>query len=101
MARCFVILSSRLGQYHTELGPGLRLCESYDYLFCGQNKARFDIAVLLEDTKVRVVDETPPERVNHIPSKFLAKFASLEEARAKLQSLVKFGTVDAALRRLP
>jgi hypothetical protein len=96
-----VILTSRPGQYRTELGPGLRLCESYDYLFCGQNKARFDIAVLLQETKVRVVDETPPERVNDIPSKFLPKFANLEEARAELHSLVKFGRVDAALRRVP
>lgn len=97
----FVILTSRPGQYRTELGPSLRLCESYDYLFCGQNKARFDIAVLLQDAKVRVVDETPPERVNDIPSKFLPKFASLEEARAELRSLVKFGSADAALRRVP
>jgi hypothetical protein len=97
----FVILTSRPGQYRTELGPGLQLCESYDYLFCGRNKARFDIAVLLEDGKIRVVDETPPERINDIPSKFLPKFASLEEARAELRSLVKFGTVDAALRRVP
>ncbi|HUB46666.1 MAG TPA: ferredoxin [Acetobacteraceae bacterium] len=97
----FVILTSRPGQYRTEPGPGLRLCESYDYLFCGQNKARFDIAELLHDVKVRVVDETPPERVNDIPSKFLPKFASLEEARAELRSLVRFGMVDAALRRVP
>ncbi len=97
----FVILTSRPGQYHTELGPGLRRCESYDYLFCGQNKARFDIALLLQDVKVRVVDETPPERVNDIPSKFLPKFASLEDARAALHALVKFGSVDAALRRVP
>jgi len=97
----FVILTSRHGQYRTEVGPGLRLCESYDYIFCGQNKARFDIAVLLHDVKVRVVDETPPERVNDIPSKFFPRFASLQEARTELQSLVRFGTVDAALRRLP
>lgn len=97
----FVILTSRPGQYRTEPGPGLLVCESYDYVFCGQNKARFDIAVLQQDGKVRVVDETPPERVNDIPSKFLPKFASLDEARAELRSLVTFGTVDAALRRVP
>lgn len=97
----FVILTSRPGQYRTELGPGLRRCERYDYLFCGQNKARFDIAELLRDVKVRVVDEAPPERVNDIPSKFLPKFPSLEEARAELHSLVKFGSLDVALRRLP
>lgn len=97
----FVILTSRPGQYRTELSDGLRLCESYDYLFCGQVKAHFDIAVLLRDLKVRVVDETPPERVNTIPSKFLPKFASLEAARAELQALAGATGVDVALRRLP
>lgn len=97
----FVILTSRPGQYRTELGPGLLPCESYDYLFCGESKARFDIALLLQDVKVRVVDETPPERVSDIPSKFLPKFASLEEARAELQSLAKFRSLNVALRRVP
>lgn len=97
----FVILTSRPGQYRTELTDGLRLCESYDYLFCGQVKAHFDIAVLLRDMKVRVVDETPPERLNTIPSKLLPKFASLEDARAELQTLVRGSGVDVALRRLP
>lgn len=97
----FVILTSRPGQYRTELTDGLRLCESYDYLFCGEIKARFDIAVLLREMKVRVVDEAPPERVNTIPSKFLPHFASLDEARAQLQSLVRGPGVDVALRRLP
>jgi len=97
----FVILTSRPGQYRTELGPGLHHCESYDYLFCGQAKARFDIALLLQDVKIRVVDETPPERVNQIPSKFLPKFSSLAAARAELQGLVRFGSIDARLRRVP
>ena len=97
----FVILTSRPGQYRTELSDGLQLCESYDYLFCGQVKAHFDIAVLLRDLKVRVVDEAPPERVNTIPSKFLPKFASLEGARAELQSLAGATGLDVALRRLP
>jgi hypothetical protein len=97
----FVILTSRPGQYRTELSDGLRLCESYDYVFCGQVKAHFDIAVLLRDLKVRVVDEAPPERVNNIPSKFLPKFASLEAARAELESLAGVTGLDVALRRLP
>lgn len=94
----FVILSSRPGKYRTEIGDGLRLCESYQYQFCGRTTARFDIAALLHETKIRVVDETPPERVNDVPCKFLAKFATIEEARAELQSLVRFRGVDTALQ---
>ncbi len=96
----FVILTSRPGQYRTELGDGLAMCEAYDYLFCGQAKARFVIAELLRDVKVRVIDETPPERVNEIPSKFLQKFATVDDARAQLHSLVSFRGIDTMLRRL-
>ena len=97
----FVILSSRPGQYRTELGDGLEACETYDYLFAGQPKARFVIANLLRDVKIRVIDEAPPGRVNDIPSKFLQKFATVEAARAQLHSLTSFGGMDTTLRRLP
>lgn len=96
----FVILSSRPGQYRSEPNDAFRPCESYDYVFCGQNKARFVIAEQLRDSKIRVVDEAPPERVNEIPSKFLPKFATIEAARAELAALVRFGGLDASLRRL-
>jgi hypothetical protein len=53
---------------------------------------------LLRDVKVRVVDETLPERINDIPSKFLEKFVTIEAARARLRSLVGFGRLDTELR---
>ncbi len=97
----FVILTSRPGQYRTELGDGLQACEAYDYLFAGQPKARFVIASLLRDVRIRVIDEAPPERINDIPCKFLQKFATVEDARAQLQGLASFRGMDAVLRRLP
>jgi hypothetical protein len=97
----FVILTSRPGQYRTEPGDGLEIRETYDYVFCGQAKARFVIVALLREVKIRVIDETPPERINDIPCKFLQKFATIDDARAQLRSLVSFGGMDTALRRLP
>ena len=96
----FVILASQFGRYRTELGDGLDPHETYEYLFCGQPKARYVIAALLRDVKVRVVDETPPERINDIPSKFLEKFATVEAARDRLRALTGFGGLDTALRRI-
>ena len=96
----FVILTSRPGQYRTEPGDGLRSCEAYEYGFGGQTKASFVIAELLRDVKVRVIDETPPERINDIPSKFLEHFASVEAARARLRSLTRFGGLDTTLRKV-
>jgi hypothetical protein len=96
----FVILTSRPGQYRTELGDGLRSCEAYEYTFHGQTKASFVIAELPREVKVRVIDETPPERINDIPSKFLEHFVSVEAARARLRTLTRFGGLDTALRKI-
>jgi hypothetical protein len=97
----FVILTSKTGQYRTEIGDGLRACEAYAYLFHGREKAHFVIAELQRDTRVRIVDEAPPAAVNEVPSKFLQKFASVEAARRQLEALVSFGKVRATLARLP
>ena len=74
----YVILTSKPGQFRTELADGLRPLEAYDYLFYGQTKAHFVIAELLEDrTKIRVVEDDTAI-VNDVPSKFLEKFETTE-----------------------
>ncbi|HVY14421.1 MAG TPA: ferredoxin [Rhodopila sp.] len=95
----FVILTSKPGQFRTELTEGLTPREAWDYLFHGQAKAHFVIAELGTATKIRIVDETPPVRVNEIPCKFLEKFETVDAARAQLQGLVRAGRVDTALVR--
>jgi hypothetical protein len=97
----FVILSSRPGIYHTDANDDLLVVETWDYRFCGQVKTSFAIAELLRACKVRVVDETPPERVALVPSKFLPTFDSVEAARTELRVLVGFGSIDATLDLRP
>ena len=97
----YVILSSKAGVYHTSLNDALRPCETYDYLFCGQKKARYVIAELLREGKIRVTDETPPIVTTEVPSKFLPRFPTIEAARNELRQLVRFGTMDAVLEKLP
>ena len=96
----FVILTSRPGQYRTEPGEACRVCETYEYVFCGQIKAEFAIAEQLRAARVRVVDEAPPQKVNEIPSRLLPHFDTIEAARAQLESLTRSGTLDIALRRV-
>ncbi len=96
----FVILTSKPGQYRTEIGDGVQPLEAYDFLFCAQKRARFVIAELTRDTKIRVVDEAPPPVVNEVPSKFFEKFATVEAAREELQSLVATGRITTELVRL-
>ncbi|MES2186003.1 MAG: ferredoxin [Pseudomonadota bacterium] len=96
----YVILTSKPGQFRTEIGEGLRPAESYDYLFCGRCKARFVIAELLSDpttTRVVVVDESGAPAVNRVPVKFLEKFDTVARARRELEHLTRFGSVDTVL----
>ena len=95
----FVILTSKPGQFRTELGEGMTLVEAYDYMFCGRKRAHFVIAEIEGNPKVKIVEESSPV-VNHVPSKFLPKFATLEKARAELQQLAHFGQMDVALVKL-
>ncbi|HET9576587.1 MAG TPA: ferredoxin [Usitatibacter sp.] len=93
----FVILTSKPGQYRTEIGEGLEPVERYDYTLCGRTRARFVIARLAGPTRVRVVDETPPPVVNYVPSKFLPRFETLEGARRELADLARSGGGDFGL----
>ena len=97
----YVILTSKPGQFRTELVDGLRPCESYDYLFYGQKKARFVIAELERPVAVRVIDEVPPAVVNSIASKLFESFDTIEAARTELDHLTSFGNMDTRLELVP
>jgi hypothetical protein len=100
----YVILTSKPGQFRTELGDGMRAIESYDYIFCGRKRAHFVIVELSADVKVKIVDESAPREaapaVNLVPSKFLPRFDSVEDARHELERLASLGKLDIALVRL-
>jgi hypothetical protein len=95
----YVILTSKPGQFRTELVDGVHAVEAYDYLFCGRPRARFVIAELAREVKIRIVDEAGAPVVNLVPSKFLPRFATLEKARTELNQLAGNGAVDAKLVR--
>jgi len=96
----YVILTSKPGNFRTEIRSGLRPLQAYDYLFYGQKKAHFVIAELLEDTKIRVIEEGT-SIINDVPSKFFEKFESVERALAELEHLTRFGSVEAKLEKVP
>ena len=96
----YVILTSKPGQFRTEIADGLRPLAAYDYLFYGIRKATFVIAELVEETKVRVIDEAwSPPIVNEVPSKFLEKFETPERALSELEHPITFGHMDTKLRK--
>ena len=95
----YVILTSKPGKFRTEIVDGLRPLEAYDYLFYGEKKARFVIAELLKDTKIRVIEEGTLI-VNDVPSKFFDKFATVERALIELKHLTSFGSVEATLEKV-
>jgi hypothetical protein len=96
----YVILTSKPGQFRTEVTDGLEPLEAYDYLCFGRKRAGFVIARLTTPTRIRIVDETPPPVVNLVPSKFLPKFESIEGARRELQELAQSGGDDFVLKLL-
>jgi hypothetical protein len=93
----FVILTSKPGQFRTEISEDLQPVEAYDYVFCGRMRAHFVIANLAREVKITIVDESSPPVVNHVPSKLLAKFETVEAAQRELKSLTRFGNMDTSL----
>ena len=96
----FLILTSKDGQFHSETVDGLVARETYDYVFYGQRKARFVIAEMQRDVRVRIVEATDQPLVNEVPTKFFPKFETLEQARAELRHLTGFGTMQTVLERV-
>lgn len=92
-----MILTSKPGQFRTEIGEDMQPVEAYDYLFCGRKRAHFVIASLTRDVKIAIVDESSPPVVNQVPSKFLTKYQTVEAARDELKSLTQFGGMDISL----
>ncbi|MBB5755293.1 ferredoxin [Prosthecomicrobium pneumaticum] len=95
----YVILTTKPGQFRTEISDGVVPVESYDYLFYGRNRARFTIAELLKsEARITIVEDEPPQITNSVPSKLFEKFDSLEEARAELETLTHYGSMDIVLK---
>ena len=92
----YVILTSKPGQFRTELVAGLRSIEAYDYLFCGRKRAHFVIAELEREVRIRIVEETGAAVVNLVPSKFLPRFTTVEKAR---DEIIQLAGKDATLVR--
>jgi len=94
----YAILTSKPGQYHAQADDGATPVEAYEYLFYGRTRAIFQVIRLEHETRVNITEETPPYISNSVPTKFLEKFDTLDEARASLQQLIGFGKLDARLR---
>jgi len=96
----YVVLTTRPGEFRTEMSPGVHPVETYDYIFYGRKRASFTIARLsdLVHTRIRIVEDEPPQIVNDVPCKLFEKFASVDEARHELRTLTTYGTMDIQLR---
>jgi len=95
----YVILTSKPGLYTATLEAEDAVVESYKYLFYGRCKAVFHLAHLDAEAKVHIVEAEPPHVHNIVSAKFLDHFDTLDQARAELNHLVRFGSLDAVLQR--
>lgn len=95
----YVILTTKPGQFRTEVTEGLTAVEAYDYILFGKRKAQFVIARIEGSPKIRIVEDDPPHVVNLVPSKFLQKYDTIGAAHQELLHLAKFSTTDARLEK--
>ncbi|KAA0012061.1 ferredoxin [Billgrantia pellis] len=96
----YIILTSKLGEYDARPGQGIAPVESYEYFFYGKKKANFTIAVVSGDEgRVSIVEAGEGGKTNSVPLKFFERFDTVEAARAELEQLVAFGSIDARLER--
>ena len=59
----YVILTSKPGQFRTEIVDGLRPLEAYDYLFYGQTRRISSSPNCCEErTKIRVIEDDHRDR---------------------------------------
>ena len=70
-------------------------------MFYGRLRAVFQIIQTEADIRLVITEEAPPHIVNRVPSKFLEKFSSLEDARKALRHLTQFGNIEASLVARP
>lgn len=95
----YVIVTTKPGQYHSSIDHGGQIQESYEYVFYGRLKAIYQIVLLEGESRVTITEDSPPFIRNSVPTKFLEKYATLEQARQELEHLVGFGGLEATLRR--
>jgi hypothetical protein len=96
----YVVLTTKPGEFRTEITKGLLPVESYDYIFYGRKRANFTIAELSDDIKIRIVEDEPPQIVNDVPSKLFEQFGTIEEARHELRTLTTYGHMDIKLKKV-
>ncbi|AJE46883.1 hypothetical protein [Celeribacter indicus] len=94
----YVILTTKPDEFHTVMEDGVTSVESYDYIFYGRKRANFTIAQIDGAERITIVEDTPPNIVNKVPSKLFESFGTLEEARAELDTLTHYGSMDIELR---
>lgn len=93
----YVVLTTKPGEYRSEGGEGVEIVASYEYRFYGKTKAIFSIAKVGENARVLIIEEGPNGTTNNITTRQMEKFDSVEAAYDELQSLTRFGTIDAEL----
>ncbi|WP_172332039.1 ferredoxin [Mangrovicoccus sp. HB161399] len=94
----YVILTTKPGEFRTEMTEGVTKVESWDYIFYGRKRANFVIARIEGAPRITIVEDAPPQIVNRVPSKLFESFDTLEEARAELNTLTHYGSMDIELR---
>ena len=94
----YIIVTDKPGEYRSEPGDGITAVEAWNYVFYGRIRATYTVCEVRDrQARVAVIDADDETRVNPVPVKFFGSFADIPAARAEIESLVCFGSLDARI----
>jgi hypothetical protein len=97
----YIIVTSKPHEYTARHDAGIRPVETWKYFFYGQHRATFTIGEVVDpEARVTIVDAEYPDAINSVPSKFFGGFDEVGEARAEIEELAHYGTIDARIERV-
>jgi len=94
----YVVVTSKPGVYKSNLKADATILEAYKYYFYGEHLATFHLAQLQGDGYVEIVEDDGG--INRVPTKFLEAFDTLEEAKAEINELITFGSLEVRLEKI-
>lgn len=97
----YIIVSDKHGAFRSETGDGVETVETWRYLFHGKERARYRICEVIDPgARIAIIDADDESCVNSLALRFFGDFADVAAARAEIESLVRFGDLDARIERV-
>ena len=98
----YVVLTTKPGEFRTEMSPGVQAVETYDYIFYGRKRASFTIAKLADDQQAGSASSRTSRRRSKTTCRAsCSRSSTRSRTRAhELKTLTSYGSMDIQLKRV-